>query len=312
VSVSSTFSPTAQHRQKSPEVTLLSEDSVYFYIHSALLLDASENGFHAMLPISPADDGEPRVLSVSEPSAVLNDVILHAIYALSCAHFSPPFDTLVHVVDAMPAYGISPKLAILPSTPLFALLFTHAPLHPLDLYTLAAHHDMLALAVPTSSHLLSFALPTLLDAIVVRMGPVYLKRQAPSIHFLFYNQPRPRLFFLHLGRAAALKRLLLPPPDAHPPTCSCAAHSQGALRIEWALAAAQLAWDARPDLSTNTLEATFLLLAACSPCDLCKSAFEARVRGLVVEWSNKYQGVLCPEPPCKLFNPAFSARYDER
>ncbi|KAJ6616872.1 hypothetical protein B0H10DRAFT_2219033 [Mycena sp. CBHHK59/15] len=111
-----------------------------------------------MLPISPSDGDAPPVLNVPEPSPVLN-IILHAIHDLSCAQFSPPFDTLVHAVDAMPTYGIAPKSTacacthsshILPSTPLFTLLLSHAPLFPLDLYALAAHYDILALAVPTS------------------------------------------------------------------------------------------------------------------------------------------------------------------
>ena len=68
-------------------------------------------------------------------------------------------------------------------------------------YALAASHDLYSLAVPISSHLLSYPLHMLTDELAEKIGPVYLKR----------------LFFLHLGRLDALRRLLLPPPHPHFP-----------------------------------------------------------------------------------------------
>jgi hypothetical protein len=50
-------------------------------------------------------------LNLPEPSPALN-VILHAIYGLSCAEYSPPFETLVNAVDCMPIYGINPKSTV--------------------------------------------------------------------------------------------------------------------------------------------------------------------------------------------------------
>ncbi|KAJ7129746.1 hypothetical protein C8R44DRAFT_777564 [Mycena epipterygia] len=268
VSISTTFFPSAQHRPQHPDVALLSKDSVYFYVHSDLLLDVSENRFRAMLPISPSDDDEPPVLHVPEPAPVLN-IILHAIYDMSCAHYSPPFDILVRAVDSMPIYGINPKSNIVPSTPLFTLLLSQAPLFPLELYALAAHYDIMDLAVPTSSHLLAFPLSRLSDQVVERMGATYLKR----------------LFFLHFGRAEALKRVLQSPPHPHPPTPSCDFHSQKRLSRAWALASAYLAWDVRPDMSTNTIESALRPLAEHLPCDLCKNALNDRVKNLIVQWS---------------------------
>ncbi|KAJ7095334.1 hypothetical protein B0H15DRAFT_106069 [Mycena belliarum] len=268
VSISTTFFPAAQHRPHPPDVALLSKDSVYFYVHSDLLLDVSENHFRAMLPISSSDDDDPPVLNIPEPSPVLN-IILHAIYDMSCSHYSPAFELLVHAVDSMPIYGINPKSTIVPSSPLFTLLLSHAPLFPLELYALAAHYDIQDLAVPTSSHLLAFPLSRLNDSIVERMGAIYLKR----------------LFFLHFGRAEALKRVLLPPPHPHPPTSSCDFQSQKGLSRAWALASAYLAWDVRPDMSTNTLESALRPLAEHLPCDLCKSTLNDRVKNLIVQWS---------------------------
>ncbi|KAJ7368247.1 hypothetical protein DFH08DRAFT_19717 [Mycena albidolilacea] len=270
ISISTTFFSTAQHRPQPPDVVLLSKDSVYFYVHSDLLLDASDNRFRAMLPVSHSenDNEDPPVLNIPEPAPVLN-VILHAIYGMSCAHYSHPFETLANAVDSMPIYGIIPKSTILPSTPLFALLLSQAPLYPLQLYALAAHYDIFDLAVPTSSHLLAFPLSRLSDDMVERMGAIYLKR----------------LFFLHFGRAEALKRVLGPPPHPHPPTSTCDFHSQKGLGRAWALATAYLAWDVRPDMSINSLESALRPLAEHLSCDLCKNALNDRVKNLVIQWS---------------------------
>ena len=169
------------------------------------------------------------IVPVSESSEVLN-VVLHTIYNMCCSHYSPSIPTLSASIGSLKVYGIDLPLYISPSTPLFTLLLSHAPASPLEVYTLAAEHDLHEVAVSASPHLLSFSLPTLTDDIVQRIGPVYLKR----------------LFFLHLGRSDALKRLLLPPPHPHAPTPDSDFTEQKKLTRAWALASAYLAWDARP------------------------------------------------------------------
>jgi hypothetical protein len=167
--------------------------------------------------------------SLPDQSAVLN-VILHTAYDKSCTHYSPQFPILVAAVNRLSSYGITPKSRIQPSTPLYNVLLTYAPLFPLELYSLAATYDLYDLAVATSSHLLSFPLFHITDEMAERIGPVYLKK----------------LFFLHFGRSDALKRVLLPPPQPHPPTPWCDFTEQKKLTRAWALASAYLAWDARP------------------------------------------------------------------
>jgi hypothetical protein len=154
---------------------------------------------------------------------------------MSCVHYSPTFPTVITAVNRLPTYGVSPKLTIVPSTPTYALLLSHAPLFPLELYALAASFDLYDLAVATSSHLLSFSLATLSDEMAEHIGPVYLKR----------------LFFLHFGRSDALKRVLLPPPHPHAPTPWCDFDEQKKLTRAWALASAYLAWDARPGAKSH-------------------------------------------------------------
>lgn len=126
-------------------------------MHLAILASVSDNGFHGLLPTSPGspNDQGDAVISVPDNSTILN-IVLHAMYEMSCAHYSPTFSTLASAVNRLPAYGISPKKHIVASSPLFALLLTQAPLYPLELYALAATFDLYDLAVSTSSHLLSF------------------------------------------------------------------------------------------------------------------------------------------------------------
>lgn len=157
VSISTTFYPGAQHETQPPDFALLSSDSVFFYVHSHILMAASENRFRSMLPLPKPEDDEGIVLNILETSTVLN-VMLHTIYGMSCAHYSPTFETLTTAVRRLPIYGVRPKSRIMPSMPLYTLLLSQAPLYPLELYTLAAQFDLYELAEPTSSHLLGFPL----------------------------------------------------------------------------------------------------------------------------------------------------------
>ncbi|KAI0711068.1 hypothetical protein C8T65DRAFT_695507 [Cerioporus squamosus] len=272
VSVSTTFHPAAALLPIPPDLILLSSDGVFFYVHTTQVLSMSRNRFGNLVPPTPAktkliDDLGP-VIALPENATVLN-VVLHAMYELSCAHYRPAIDTLVAAVDAMADYGLSPKQHIAPSSPLYSLILSQAPMQPIVAYALAAAHDLYDLAVPVSSHLLSFALHSLTDELALRIGPVYMKR----------------LFFLHLGRLDALKRLLLPPPHPHPPTQRCDFTEQKKLTRAWALASAYLAWDARPDLSTSAMESALCPLADHLSCDVCKRSLADRVKQLIVQWS---------------------------
>lgn len=221
---------------------------VFFYVHSCQLLSASTTRFKGLIPSSlhtpsPEDsagkgkekaaDSDPDadigpVVSIPEPSAVLN-VVLHTVYGMSCAHYSPSASTLLTATDALATYGVPPAKHAAPGTPLFELLLAHAPAAPLEFYALAGAHGLHALAVPVSAHLLGFPLVEISDEAAEKMGAIYLKR----------------MVFLHLGRVDALKRLLLPPPPQHSATLECDYIEQKKVTRAWALASAYLAWDAR-------------------------------------------------------------------
>ncbi|KAG2369861.1 hypothetical protein BDR07DRAFT_1476421 [Suillus spraguei] len=270
VSVSTTFFPGAHIYSYPPDLVLLSSDSIFFYVHARALLGVSENNFGGLLPLSPKTTVSQLgpVLMVSESSTILN-IVLHAVYDMTCSHYSPSFESLAIALSALTDYGVSLKRHVGPSTALHSLLLSHAPLYPLELYALAASHDLYDLAVPTSSHLLSFSLASLTDEMADRIGAVYLKR----------------LFFLHFGRADALKRLLLPPPHPHAPTNDCDFTEQKRLTRAWALASAYLAWDARPDLSTNTIESALTPLGDQLSCELCQKTLRDRIKTLIIQWS---------------------------
>lgn len=172
---------------------------------------------------------QPPVVMVPETSGVLN-IILLAIYDRSVLDFSPPFEEISIALDAFARYGLSPKQYASAGQPLYDLMAFCAPLRPIDTYALAAAYDLSDVAATASAHLLSFRLSTLSDALAARMGAVYLKK----------------LFFLHLGRMDALKRVLIEPPSTHPETPGCLAAQQTKLTRAWALATTHVVCDAGP------------------------------------------------------------------
>ncbi|EIW80441.1 hypothetical protein CONPUDRAFT_144529 [Coniophora puteana RWD-64-598 SS2] len=104
---------------------------------------------------------------------------------------------------------------------------------------------------------------------VDRIGSVYLKR----------------LFFLHLGRTEALKRILLQPLQMHTPTASCSIHNQRQVARAWAFASAQLAWEARPDLSIRFIESALGPLEVQLTCDQCRDRLKAHMETVKIQWS---------------------------
>ncbi|KAL0955450.1 hypothetical protein HGRIS_001692 [Hohenbuehelia grisea] len=278
LSLSTTFHPNSSLHESAPDLALLSSDSVLFCVHVGILNNTSANAFNGILddlddttkiPID-GRDVPMRARRINVHSVPL-DVILHAVYNISCAHHAPPTVALVEAVDLLPAFGVNPQVCIYASptpSPLYALLFAHAPLHPLPIYTLAAHHNIYALAVNVSQHLLGIHLDELPDAVVSRMGAVYLKK----------------LVYLHLGRSEALKRILKPLPAAHAPSALCGAEARGRLERAWMFAVSYLTWDARPDMSAASIEAALRPLGENLTCSVCKQQVRERLRSIAAQW----------------------------
>jgi len=228
VSVSSVFYP-GSHDTISDTI-LRSSDGVLFYISFKVVLSFCRNTFEEFLGASISERRfRDAIIDIPESSAVL-DIIVHSIYQISVAKHSPSFDDLETAVNRMPVYGIVPKKHITPSTPLYDLLLSHAPLHPIRVYTLAGHFNMEELAVKASGHLLSYDLSGLSDDVAKSMGAVYLRR----------------LMSLHHDLKETLKATILQPPRLHPVIGSCDFNEQKKLSRAWALTASYLAWDSKP------------------------------------------------------------------
>ncbi|KAH9928427.1 hypothetical protein B0H21DRAFT_762703, partial [Amylocystis lapponica] len=228
------------------DLIILSSDAVFFYVHSQSLLEASDNNFNSFLSAELTKDSEDTLPIISLPdSARVLNVVLHTVYYMTCSHYSPLPETLITAVDTLVKYGIPIKAHIAPGTPLYAIILAQAPLAPMPMYALAAN---------TTS---------------TEMGSTYLRR----------------LFFLHLGRIDALKRLLLEPPHLHPPTPTCDFVEQKKLTRAWALATAYLAWDARPDLSISSMERALRPLGEQLTCEACQNSLNERIKPLIVQWA---------------------------
>ncbi|TFK50591.1 hypothetical protein OE88DRAFT_1631272 [Heliocybe sulcata] len=276
VAVSTAFFPGAQIDSMPADLILASSDVVFFYVHSHKLLSSSNNKFNNLLRVDGGGcfkgggndvSGIPLV-SVAENSAVLN-ILLHTLYYMPFSQYTPTLDILLAAVAGLKKYGMQVQEYVTQGTHLFQHLLLHAPLNPLEVYILAGSHDLQGLAVASSAHLLSFQLCNITDEMAQRMGPVYLKR----------------LFFLHLGRIEALKRLLTAPPTAHEPTLTCNFMEQKEMVRAWALAAAYLAWDAKPDLPVSTVRQTMQPLADKLTCASCRQAMSDRIKQLITQWS---------------------------
>jgi hypothetical protein len=289
ISVSTTFFPGAELDVLPTDLIIISSDSVFFYVHTNKLLAASTNEFNSHLPLKELDrpEGAGNILPLHIDSVVLN-ILLHTIYNMPAVHYAPLPEAVITAVESLEKFGLSVQTYLAPATPFSMLFLGTAPRAPIEFYACAGAYDLNHLAIPISSFLLSFPLASLTDVLAVKMGPLYLKR----------------LFFLHLGRVEALKRLLLPPPQPHVPTTNCDVTEQKKLTRAWALASAYLAWDVRPgeslnsphrrkllliqhtiDLSTPAIEIALRPLGDYLGCDQCNQLLRERINNLVALWS---------------------------
>ena len=229
--MSTTFFPGAQHSTVPSDLILISADRVLFHLHTNRVLTPSTNGFAHKWPpqsCSVNSSSVPMIL-VPEPSPLMN-LVLHCVYNLPCTRFSSRAEDVSDCVTTIVKYGLPLAAYASQGGALYNLVLSKAPTAGINMYTLAAQHGLDQLAVAVSPFLLSFDLAALTDDLARRMGPVYLRR----------------LVFLHLGRSAALKRLLSPPLNYHLPDDTCGTLEHDALMNAWSLAVAPLAWNARP------------------------------------------------------------------
>ncbi|KAI0645460.1 hypothetical protein C8Q79DRAFT_1104060 [Trametes meyenii] len=295
--ISAAFQPSLRIDDRLPDLIIVSANNVYFYVHRHRIANASANDFGGLLLFSPGAQARGfnlPTLRLPESGDTLN-VVLHTLYGLSCLHFHPTLETVDAALTALTKYGTSVQALAAPYQPLNALILSHAPYRPIETYALVGHYQLDELAVAISGHLLSFDLSTVTDALATRMGPVYLKR----------------LFLLHQVRIHALKEIILRPPGGHAQAPGCSDAEQAKLTRAWALATAQLVWDATPSkaypdfepfcwpqaensrtaslsivgISPNSLRALLEPIADTLACEACKNMLRQRVQEVVYSWS---------------------------
>ncbi|KAI0695971.1 hypothetical protein C8T65DRAFT_615684 [Cerioporus squamosus] len=267
--VSITFAPSLRDDDRLPDSIIVSSNHVYFYVHRHRIINASTNGFDGLFyDVEHIYGGSLPTILCPEVGDTLN-IVLHIVYNMSALHYFPALQTVDNGFTAMIKYGIPIEPHGAPNQQLYQLLLSNAPYHPIETYALAASHGLEDVAVVASGHLLSFDMTRLTDELAVKMGPVYLKR----------------LILLHQERMAALRNILLQAPRSHSPMDSCRGSQQGRLVREWAMATAQLAWDATPSISANTLRLHLEQIGEKIACEGCRRMLVERIHGVVYAWS---------------------------
>ncbi|QRV72783.1 hypothetical protein RhiJN_00797 [Ceratobasidium sp. AG-Ba] len=315
LSISTTFYPGSAETQDS-DLVLASADGTYFFVHRTRLLARSSNMFGGYLPpipeskkvedamisilsasplaedtsindptidlhsISAIDELEqsmpapdpadkvPEVVMLPMQSTVLN-VILHVLYGLPMEHFRPDLQLLCHALSELVNLGYQPSELVTPHSEIFHLLVAQSRTYPLVVYALAAGHKIERLAVACSANTLGIELSDITDELAAIMGPIYLRR----------------LFFLHIGRTDALKRLLLEPPAGHAPSPICSTDNQKSLTRAWALAVAYMAIEGRPNTHPSMLNNSLSTLGDHLECPNCRASLADRVRSVVQQWA---------------------------
>ncbi|KAF9262586.1 hypothetical protein L218DRAFT_928987 [Marasmius fiardii PR-910] len=272
LSVSSLFGPRRINDSRLPvNMILISGDSVVFYVNEGALMNASTNSFKDMLPRKGEGTFE-RLLLLGETTATELEFVLRAVYDIS-NDSAPPANTdirtVTSVIDKFPSFGIQPNKCITPESRLFQYLLSCAPIYPLQIYALAAHHDMEDLAVAVSSHTLVRDLSEVTENLAKRMGSRYLMR----------------LFQLHMKRIETLKGLLAIEPGLHNPTPRCGFDRQRYLKQKWTLAVAALLYAVKPDTTTATIRDTIVAHTADIVCPACLKSRDDRLNTILNEWA---------------------------
>lgn len=239
---SSTFHRTSRLDKLPPDVVLVSTDNVLFSVHAHRLLRLSNNHFAGLLWKSFSEASVCSAFLAVDDNASVLTVVLHIIYEMYSDLNSFGFDELAAAIASLRRYGVQLEQLIAPRTPLMERLLGFAPVRGIELFAIAAQNDLESLAIPVSSHLLSYPIAEFPDHLASRMTSRYLKR----------------LYDLKVNRMAALRDLLLMPPEGHPPSAECGFEERIRLVRAWALAAARFAWDAAAGTSQNIKCATRL------------------------------------------------------
>lgn len=220
--------------------------------------------------VPPPPPGQPKsipTISVIEDSEVFN-IILHLVYDMPCGRYGPTIEVISSTLDALPKYGLPiPD----PSNEIWTVLLRQVEVDPLRVYSVGAAHAIDTVCTQSSEHTLSTHLSNVTEANAMAMGAIYLRR----------------LFFLHLGRMEALKRIAGSPPEIHPPTPACSEATQRAIQKAWKAALADLLLVEMPQaIPVSSIISAFGPVANSTQCLACKEKVQDRIASVVEEWGN--------------------------
>ncbi|KAI3611665.1 hypothetical protein WG66_007767 [Moniliophthora roreri] len=279
IPVSQGFGPDVVGTERPPpNIILVSKDSVSFYTDEYTLLRLSNNNFNGLLPLPSQASVNRMVFLKNLPSSELK-IVLHAIYVnvpiTSSGNSLDDFQLLARGIGWLPTFGIPVKSVILPRTPLFNRMLSFAPLHSVEVYSLAGHHDMNDLAVTASSHTLSVDLASLKKELAKHMGPTYLLR----------------LLRLHRIRQTTLLSLLAKAPDSHSETEECRSEDQQVLKGEWNTSVGFLIGKVNAGTVPGLIREAVMSHTSSITCKDCTRARDARLNAVLAEWSATVRSV---------------------
>jgi len=311
--VSTTFSPTAVLPgvdDAHTDVAIVAGDGVFFFASQSVLRGRSSNLFGQLLPAPfnfsftpsitptaydsvgsdppdslwatyferqspPSSPSSPAPVSappdpfltfiVTERSSVL-DIILRIIYIMTLEENGADLDVLDQALGSLEKYGIAiPE----ETSAVWGLVLQLAPSNPIRAYAIAASYAIESCCISTSRYTLQMSLNTLTEADALTMGPIYMRR----------------LFFLHLGRRDALKRVINESPTQHPPTESCPLSIQNETGRSWAIAVAKiLIHPMAHGTSIDVIVETLGPLVRERTCQTCQTNVRVRVSQVIRDW----------------------------
>ncbi|KAI0086201.1 hypothetical protein BDY19DRAFT_996104 [Irpex rosettiformis] len=277
IRISSTFHFNANLDHVAPNTLILTPDRVLFVVHYHWLSAHSMNLFSGLLTdISNPTPDNLFVISVSERADVLN-ILLHAVYGLSCHNYAPTFQCLEETIEIFVKYGLTPIHHYVPDgSPIFNALLCHAPAKPIEVFALAASYRLEDLAVSSSSYTLNLNIYHISCETAHKIGSQYLQR----------------LYSLHEVRMVTLKELLNIQPTIPPHRDTSTArhsvpaedHTQIVVRA-YHLAAVQVFYTASPAMSRARIESVMSRLINAITCVCCKSSLIGHVEDISERWS---------------------------
>ncbi|ESK95215.1 hypothetical protein Moror_3973 [Moniliophthora roreri MCA 2997] len=275
--VAQDFGPNTPGRPPA-DLTLISRDSVVFYVDEYSLLQFSNNNFKGLLPV-PDQAREKRTIFLPDLPLSELEILLQAIYRVPTSTSGTigggsmdDFQMLVRGVGQLPTFGIAPKSVILPHTYIFDRILSFSPRYPLEVYALGGQYDIDEVAVAASPHTLTVELTNIDDELAERIGALYLLR----------------LIRLHDKRKKIITDLLGEEPDS---AAVCGSGHQRELKQRWKVATAFLLLGVNADIPTELIQEAVMTGTSAITCDGCIKARDARLNAVLTEWSMSVRSV---------------------